>query len=173
MESGGDTASDARRAHDIKFLCPVPAVKNSAFLRHLGVLDLTEDYFHEEESEVVDWISKFPKCNTPLESLVFVVLQPEARRHLLHAHQLCGICVLMIMFLIWVMKALVGIETCSNLRCWKLESILYFCQRMTNAAVVAMSENCPNLLVFRLCIMGRHRPIGLLGSPWMRVSGRL
>ena len=29
---------------------------------------------------------------------------------------------------------------------------------MTNAAVIAMSKNCPNLVVFRLCIMGRHRP---------------
>ncbi|KAJ6843437.1 uncharacterized protein M6B38_296620 [Iris pallida] len=42
--------------------------------------------------------------------------------------------------------------------CPKLRSILYFCQRMTNAAVVAMSTNCPDLVVFRLCIMGRHRP---------------
>ncbi|XP_073009238.1 transport inhibitor response 1-like protein [Typha latifolia] len=42
--------------------------------------------------------------------------------------------------------------------CRKLESILYFCQRMTNAAVVTMSKNCPELVVFRLCIMGRHRP---------------
>ncbi|KAG7537322.1 hypothetical protein ISN44_As13g012230 [Arabidopsis suecica] len=41
--------------------------------------------------------------------------------------------------------------------CRKLESILYFCQCMTNAAVIAMSENCPELTVFRLCIMGRHR----------------
>jgi hypothetical protein len=40
------------------------------FYRHLRVLDLTEDYFHEE-TEVVDWISKFPECNTSLESLVF------------------------------------------------------------------------------------------------------
>lgn len=42
--------------------------------------------------------------------------------------------------------------------CPKLRSILYFCQRMTNAAVVAMSTNCQDLVVFRLCIMGRHRP---------------
>ncbi|XP_047323190.1 transport inhibitor response 1-like protein [Impatiens glandulifera] len=49
--------------------------------------------------------------------------------------------------------------------CRKLESILYFCQRMTNAAVIAMSKNCPNLLVFRLCIMGRHRPDHITGLP--------
>ncbi|XP_042459382.1 transport inhibitor response 1-like protein [Zingiber officinale] len=51
-------------------------------------------------------------------------------------------------------------EGCPNLR-----SILYFCQRMTNAAVVTMSKNCPNLAVFRLCIMGRHRPDRLTGQP--------
>ncbi|CDP11468.1 unnamed protein product [Coffea canephora] len=49
--------------------------------------------------------------------------------------------------------------------CRKLQSILYFCQRMTNAAVVAMSKNCPDLVVFRLCIMGRHRPDHLTGEP--------
>ncbi|CAH8382874.1 unnamed protein product [Eruca vesicaria subsp. sativa] len=49
--------------------------------------------------------------------------------------------------------------------CKKLESILYFCQRMTNAAVTAMSVNCPQLTVFRLCIMGRHRPDHVTGEP--------
>lgn len=42
--------------------------------------------------------------------------------------------------------------------CHKLHKILYFCQRMTNAAVITMSNNCPNLVVFRLCIMGLHKP---------------
>ncbi|KAH0452549.1 hypothetical protein IEQ34_019848 [Dendrobium chrysotoxum] len=49
--------------------------------------------------------------------------------------------------------------------CHELRSILYFCQRMTNAAVVAMSKNCQELVVFRLCIMGRHRPDRLTGEP--------
>lgn len=49
--------------------------------------------------------------------------------------------------------------------CRKLQSILYFCQRMTNAAVIAMSKNCPDLVVFRLCIMGRHRPDHITGKP--------
>ncbi|OVA04126.1 Leucine-rich repeat [Macleaya cordata] len=49
--------------------------------------------------------------------------------------------------------------------CRKLRYILYFCQQMTNAAVVAMSKNCPELVVFRLCIMGRHRPDHLTGKP--------
>ncbi|KAK8969440.1 Transport inhibitor response 1-like protein [Platanthera guangdongensis] len=49
--------------------------------------------------------------------------------------------------------------------CRKLRSILYFCQRMTNNAVVTMSQNCQELVVFRLCIMGRHRPDHLTGEP--------
>lgn len=51
----------------------------------------------------------------------------------------------------------VGLQAISE-GCRKLQSILYFCQRMTNAAVIAMSSNCLELEVFRLCIMGRHRP---------------
>ncbi|KQK01801.1 transport inhibitor response 1-like protein [Brachypodium distachyon] len=269
--------------------------------RHLRVLDLTEDYFHEEENEVVDWISKFPESNTSLESLVFdcvsvpfnfealealVARSPALRRlrvndhvsieqlrclmaraprltHLgtgsfrsepgsggtssvselatsfaasrslvclsgfldvnaeylpaiypvcanltslnfsfasLTAEEIIPVinhCVSLRTF--WVLDT-VGdeglravAETCSDLRelrvfpldatedsegsvsdiglqaisegCRKLESILYFCQRMTNAAVIAMSENCPNLVVFRLCIMGRHRPDRITGEP--------
>ncbi|KAK1302811.1 Transport inhibitor response 1-like protein [Acorus calamus] len=49
--------------------------------------------------------------------------------------------------------------------CRKLRSILYFCQCMTNAAVVAMSKGCPDLAVFRLCIMGRRRPDCVTGEP--------
>ena len=51
----------------------------------------------------------------------------------------------------------VGFEAISQ-GCRKLQSILFFCQRMTNAAVVAMSKNCPDLVVFRLCIIGQYRP---------------
>ncbi|XP_068637975.1 transport inhibitor response 1-like protein [Aristolochia californica] len=49
--------------------------------------------------------------------------------------------------------------------CKKLRSILYFCQHMTNAAVITMSMNCPELVVFRLCIMGRHQPDHLTDQP--------
>ncbi|XP_073285928.1 transport inhibitor response 1-like protein [Primulina huaijiensis] len=48
--------------------------------------------------------------------------------------------------------------------CRKLQSVLYFCQRMTNAAVIAMSNNCPDLEVFRLCIIGIHRPDPITGE---------
>ncbi|KAL6997366.1 Transport inhibitor response 1-like [Sarracenia purpurea var. burkii] len=58
----------------------------------------------------------------------------------------------------------VGLRAISE-GCRKLRSILYFCQKMTNAAVIAMSKNCPDLVVFRLCIMGRHRPDHITGEP--------
>ncbi|GKV09445.1 hypothetical protein SLEP1_g20945 [Rubroshorea leprosula] len=58
----------------------------------------------------------------------------------------------------------VGLQAISE-GCPKLQSILYFCQRMTNAAVKAMSKNCPDLVVFRLCIMERHRPDHVTGDP--------
>ncbi|KAF5456038.1 hypothetical protein F2P56_025553 [Juglans regia] len=58
----------------------------------------------------------------------------------------------------------VGLQAISE-GCRKLQSILYFCQHMTNAAVIAMSRNCPDLEVFRLCIMGRHRPDRVTGEP--------
>jgi len=49
--------------------------------------------------------------------------------------------------------------------CPRLRSILYFCQQMTNAAVIFMSKNCSDLVVFRLCIMGRHLPDHVTGEP--------
>ncbi|KAL9254921.1 Transport inhibitor response 1-like protein [Drosera capensis] len=49
--------------------------------------------------------------------------------------------------------------------CRKLRSILYFCQRMTNAVVITMSKNCAELVVFRLCIMGRLRPDYVTNEP--------
>ncbi|GLT93746.1 hypothetical protein SLE2022_115220 [Rubroshorea leprosula] len=58
----------------------------------------------------------------------------------------------------------VGLQAISE-GCPKLQSILFFCQEMTNAAVIAMSRNCPDLVVFRLCIMGRHRPDHVTGEP--------
>ena len=58
----------------------------------------------------------------------------------------------------------VGFEAISQ-GCRKLESILFLCQRMTNAAVVAMSKNCPDLVVFRLCIIGRYRPDPVTEEP--------
>ncbi|KAJ3708860.1 hypothetical protein LUZ61_012565 [Rhynchospora tenuis] len=54
---------------------------------------------------------------------------------------------------------------CISEGCRKLRSIVYFCQLMTNAAMKAMSVNCPDLTVFRLCIMDCHRPDHSTGDP--------
>ncbi|KAJ0677989.1 putative leucine-rich repeat domain superfamily [Helianthus annuus] len=51
------------------------------------------------------------------------------------------------------------------LGCRELQSILYFCQQMNNAAVVAMSKNCPDLVVSRLCIICQYRPDRVTGEP--------
>ncbi|GMI66567.1 TRANSPORT INHIBITOR RESPONSE 1 [Hibiscus trionum] len=40
-----------------------------------------------------------------------------------------------------------------SLGCPKLQSVLYFCRRMTNAALVTIAQNCPNFTRFRLCII--------------------
>ncbi|KAE8699490.1 Protein TRANSPORT INHIBITOR RESPONSE 1 [Hibiscus syriacus] len=40
-----------------------------------------------------------------------------------------------------------------SLGCPKLQSVLYFCRRMTNAALVTIAQNSPNFTRFRLCII--------------------
>lgn len=42
--------------------------------------------------------------------------------------------------------------------CRSLRYILYFCRRMTNAAVETVVRNCPGFTHFRLCIMIPSRP---------------
>lgn len=42
--------------------------------------------------------------------------------------------------------------------CPKLHSVLYFCRQMSNAALVTIAKNRPNLTHFRLCIMEPHVP---------------
>lgn len=37
--------------------------------------------------------------------------------------------------------------------CKKLNSLLYFCHQMTNAALITVAKNCPNFVRFRLCIL--------------------
>ncbi|KAG9450772.1 hypothetical protein H6P81_010737 [Aristolochia fimbriata] len=58
----------------------------------------------------------------------------------------------------------IGLIAISN-GCMKLRSILYFCQHMTNAALITMSKNCSELVVFRLCIISRHQPDHVTGQP--------
>ncbi|CAL5370390.1 unnamed protein product [Camellia sinensis] len=42
--------------------------------------------------------------------------------------------------------------------CPNLHSLLYFCQQMTNAALITVAKNCPNFTRFRLCILNPTRP---------------
>lgn len=47
---------------------------------------------------------------------------------------------------------------CVSEGCPKLQSVLYFCRRMTNAALVAIARNRPNFICFRLCIIEPRAP---------------
>nr|GMD26827.1 protein TRANSPORT INHIBITOR RESPONSE 1 [Ipomoea batatas] len=42
--------------------------------------------------------------------------------------------------------------------CPKLQSVLYFCRRMTNAALATIAQNSPNFIRFRLCIIEPRAP---------------
>lgn len=49
--------------------------------------------------------------------------------------------------------------------CPKLQSVLYFCRQMTNAALVTIARNRPNLTRFRLCIIEPTSPDYLTSQP--------
>nr|CUS58301.1 transport inhibitor response 1 [Shorea obtusa] len=49
--------------------------------------------------------------------------------------------------------------------CPKLQSVLYFCRQMTNAALVTIAKNSPNLTRFRLCIIVPYTPDYLTRQP--------
>ncbi|XP_051126248.1 protein TRANSPORT INHIBITOR RESPONSE 1-like [Andrographis paniculata] len=49
--------------------------------------------------------------------------------------------------------------------CPRLRYVLYFCRRMTNAAVMNIVQNCPNFTHFRLCIMMPREPDYLTNEP--------
>ncbi|KAA8543158.1 hypothetical protein F0562_021347 [Nyssa sinensis] len=49
--------------------------------------------------------------------------------------------------------------------CPKLQSVLYFCRQMSNAALVAIARNRPNLIRFRLCIIEPRCPDYLTLEP--------
>nr|QNU13184.1 auxin signaling F-box protein 2 [Paeonia suffruticosa] len=55
----------------------------------------------------------------------------------------------------WVGNAVVTEEglVAISIGCPKLHSLLYFCQQMTNAALITIAKNCPNFTRFRLCIL--------------------
>ncbi|XP_047956137.1 protein AUXIN SIGNALING F-BOX 2-like [Salvia hispanica] len=49
--------------------------------------------------------------------------------------------------------------------CPKLNSILYFCQQMTNAALITVAKNCPNFIRFRLCTLNPIVPDAATNQP--------
>lgn len=52
-----------------------------------------------------------------------------------------------------------------SIGCPKLHSILYFCQQMTNAALIAVAKNCHNFTRFRLCILDPTKPDAVTLQP--------
>jgi hypothetical protein len=49
--------------------------------------------------------------------------------------------------------------------CPKLHSLLYFCQQMTNAALITVAKNCPNFIRFRLCTLNPVIPDPVTSQP--------
>ncbi|KAL0331815.1 UNVERIFIED_CONTAM: protein AUXIN SIGNALING F-BOX 2, partial [Sesamum calycinum] len=49
--------------------------------------------------------------------------------------------------------------------CPKLNSLLYFCQQMTNAALITVAKNCPNFIRFRLCTLDPTIPDAVTNQP--------
>ncbi|KAK8968456.1 Protein AUXIN SIGNALING F-BOX 2 [Platanthera guangdongensis] len=55
--------------------------------------------------------------------------------------------------------------------CPNLHYVLYFCRKMTNAAVATVVRNCPNFTHFRLCIMNMCEPDYLTNDPMDEAFG--
>ncbi|XP_062197674.1 transport inhibitor response 1-like protein Os11g0515500 [Phragmites australis] len=49
--------------------------------------------------------------------------------------------------------------------CRKLNSVFYFCGRMTNAALITVAKNCPRFTSFRLCILEPRSADAVTGQP--------
>ncbi|CAA0824603.1 Protein AUXIN SIGNALING F-BOX 2 [Striga hermonthica] len=49
--------------------------------------------------------------------------------------------------------------------CSKLNSVLYFCQQMTNAALITVAKNCPNFIRFRLATLNPTIPDAVTNQP--------
>ncbi|KAL6011726.1 Protein AUXIN SIGNALING F-BOX 3 [Asimina triloba] len=49
--------------------------------------------------------------------------------------------------------------------CPKLHSLLYFCEQMTNAALITVAKNCPHFTHFRLCILDPRKPDPVTHQP--------
>ncbi|GMH19506.1 hypothetical protein Nepgr_021347 [Nepenthes gracilis] len=55
--------------------------------------------------------------------------------------------------------------------CRNLRYVLYFCRRMTNAAVATIVKNCPGFTHFRLCIMDPSQPDHITNEPMDEAFG--
>ncbi|CAL9120467.1 unnamed protein product [Musa acuminata var. zebrina] len=49
--------------------------------------------------------------------------------------------------------------------CPRLNSLLYFCYQMTNAALITVAKNCPHFTRFRLCILDPWKPDPVTNQP--------
>lgn len=49
--------------------------------------------------------------------------------------------------------------------CLRLNSLLYFCRQMTNAALITVAKNCPNFIRFRLCTLNPTIPDAVTNLP--------
>ncbi|CAL9136821.1 unnamed protein product [Musa textilis] len=49
--------------------------------------------------------------------------------------------------------------------CSKMNSLLYFCHQMTNAALITVAKNCPRFIRFRLCILDPGKPDPITNQP--------
>lgn len=49
--------------------------------------------------------------------------------------------------------------------CPRLNSLLYFCRQMTNAALITVAKNCPNFIRFRLCTLNPTIPDAVTNLP--------
>ncbi|KAJ1275643.1 hypothetical protein BS78_05G151300 [Paspalum vaginatum] len=58
-------------------------------------------------------------------------------------------------------EGLAAISSC----CRKIQSVLYFCTQMTNAALITIAKNCPLLTTFRLCILQPRSADAVTGQP--------
>ncbi|KAI3672491.1 hypothetical protein L6452_38580 [Arctium lappa] len=112
--------------------------------RRLRVLELIEDEVSDDEIDWISWLQAVAAtCKDLREIRVFSIDATENAEGPVSDVGLLAI----------------------SLGCRKLRSILYFCQQMTNAAVIAMCKNYPDLVVFQLCIFDRYRPDHVMGEP--------
>nr|GMD42755.1 transport inhibitor response 1-like protein [Ipomoea batatas] len=119
------------------------------------------------KDDEMDWISCFPETKTCVESLMFdcEVNFQALEQLVMNGHNVDGWSSTAYQsgysskFCMQVLDEGLKAVAATWLQEWKLESILYLCQKMSNAAVIAMSKKCPDLEAFSFIgkSMGLHR----------------